>query len=432
MQICYYNVIAGIYCAVGNKYDYCTVGNKYDFNLLIQYIQLQVMNLLPPLTYPIAPSELVNDMPRSSIIRDNRTAGELAGASFLGFCRTKVAAEFRTSLVSGNAHHQAQFWCADLVCSGAILEICDSLISVVSRHTGSLNPRLVIYLDEQITNLFNIITTNKSKIGSKYLDETEDIDELLINTKKTKSSLFTETRPTLTSKTAEIRNKYMNYRNNKKVRELLAEMVYVVFSSRKASGQDTMDICGTDEFDNGNMTSRLAAPSADFGTPCLKQNDADEMRIAANEFSYQLSLTQHSPKYNTLTAVYWIEWTLELERRCKMTKTQVDGAPRTHYPVETRYKTLPIWILWDIVQHYAKAKSNGIADKVIASVANLFCFQFTNANARLKKTRHLLYYAVRIFTEHVDFHAPLLTTPIPPDVAESIHTTYAQVAHKLV
>ena len=391
------------------------------------------MNILPPLTYQIAPSELVNDMPRNSIIRDSRTAEQLAGASFLGFCRTKVAAEFRTSLVSGNAHHQAQFWCADLVCSGAILEICDSLIWVVSRHTGSLNPRLVMYLDEQISNLFHIITNDKSKIGSKYLDETENINELLLLTHAKNTQMqFTETRPAAPSKTAVIRNKYMNYRNNKQVRELLAEMVYVVFSSRKASGQDTIDICGTDEFDNGNMTSRLAAPSADFGTPCLKQPDADEMRIAANEFAYQLSLSQSLPKYNTLAAVYWIEWTLELERRCKMTKTQVDGAARTHYPVETRYKTLPIWILWDIIQHYAKAKSNGIADKVIASVANLFCFQFTNANARLKKTRHLLYYAVRIFTEHVDFHAPLLTNPIPPDVAESIHATYTQVAHKLV
>jgi hypothetical protein len=373
-------------------------------------------------------------MPKDSIIRDTRTTEQLAGASFLGFCRAKVCSEFRTALVSGNAHHQAQFWCADLLCSGAIIDICDSLISVVSRHTGSLNPRLVIYLDTQITRLFDIMQNSKHAAVSESVD-LEKLNNMLYASKRRPTMMESNQKPKTQSKTAEARQKYLAFRNNKQVRELLAEMVYVVFSSRKSSGQDTIDICGTDEFDNGNMTSRLCATSTEYGDVALKRADADEMRIAVNEFSYQLSLSHQTPKYNTLSAVYWIEWTLELERRCKLTKTSIDCFARTHYAVDSKYRTMPLWILWDVVRHYAstKANANGMAEKVCSAIANLFCFHFSGAASRLKKTRHLLYYAVRMFTEPVEFHAPLLiTNTIPPEVAETIHATYTQISLRLL
>lgn len=399
------------------------------------------MNVLPPLAYPLAPPpppDIINGMPKDSIIRDTRTAEQLAGASFLGFCRAKVCSEFRTALVSGNAHHQAQFWCADLLCSGAIIDICDSLISVASRHTVSLNPRLVIYLDTQIARLFDIIQNSKHTTERESVDIEQLNNMLYVSSKRRPTTTITDSnkKPKPPSKTTEIRQKYLAFRNNKQVRELLAEMVYVVFSSRKSSGQDTIDICGTDEFDNGNMTSRLCATSTEYGDVVLKRADADEMRIAVNEFSYQLSLSQLVPKYNTLSAVYWIEWTLELERRSKLTKTGIECFARTHYAVDSKYRTMPIWILWDVVRHYAASKANGMAEKVCSAIANLFCFQFSGAASRLKKTRHLLYYAVRLFTEPVEFNAPLLitnsTNSIPPEVVESIHATYTQISLRLL
>jgi hypothetical protein len=92
--------------------------------------------------------------------------------------------------------------------------------------------------------------------------------------------------------------------------------------------------------------------------------------------------------------------------------------------------------------HYARQKDgtniNGAGpssstEKTVVALANLFCFQFSGASARLKKTRHLIYCAVRLFTESTDLiggnelfsenNYPVITTAV-----DSIHATYEQVA----
>lgn len=413
----------------------------------------------------------------ASMVRDARTASDLGALSYVGFQRTKVATEFRKAVafaVPGSSAFQAQYWCADLLCSGAIPEIIDSLIFVASRHVCPLNPRIAEYARVRLSDLVQMVGRD-----AVCLEEEGDsaavgmrIEDRFLVAKGTLSGGASKpAKKSRPSKACQLRQKHMGFRNSREVRELLAEVVYIMFVSPKTAGQDMVEISGVDEFDHRYMFGRMVAPSTEYAQPVLRGTDVGAVRIAANEFAYQIWLSRNQPQHNTLAAAYWIEWIGEFDRRCrggrraaagrgdvgavdapsidssefptavllqhrgagstvakKAPAINIGGFARTHLIANGKAAEHPVWILWDVLIHFTSGPGQNAPMRAMAvrALCDLYALQFQSTTDRIKKNRHLLYCAVRMFTEPVDFGKPLLSVPTK-NVADAISQVHAHV-----
>lgn len=421
---------------------------------------------------PPAPPEST-DAFSGSLVRDKRTAADLGALTYVGFQRTRVATEFRKALgyaVPGGSAFQAQYWCADLLCSGAIPEIVDALIFVASRHVCPLNPRIAEYARVRLGDLLRLVGRDAAVCPDEGDDPAAEggggmraEDRFLLARGVPGAKGGAKKRA---SKGCQLRQRHMGFRNNREVRELLAEVVYVLFVSPKTAGQDMVEISGVDEFDHRYMFGRMVAPSTEFAKPVLRGEDVGAVRIAVNEFAYQIWLSRGRPQDNTLAAVYWIEWMCEFDRRCRgrggrkktpatdtqatpatpatgvsnnvagtaaLTAVDIGGFARTHLIANGKAAEHPVWILWDVLVHYASstvgpnpAGAMAMRAMTVRALCDLYALQFQCTTERIKKNRHLLYCAVRMFTEPVDFGRPLLSVPAK-NVADAITQVHAHV-----
>ena len=426
---------------------------------------------MPAIAPPPRPT-LVDGMPANSIIVDERPAVVFGTMTFAGYQKSKVRSEFFNALVTGSID-LAQYWGADLVCSGATIDVRDIIIRAVSKHAVATNPGLVVYVWRRMDELGRYISTAEAKLGPRSMasfedEEEEDYEEEEAGNNKeaVPGNRYSEKKRSgkkkvsfssvdhvpaankrdLSSRAVKLRQIMMELRNRKKVRELIAEIIFVVWASPKSPGSNTIAFENVDEFVHGKMAQRLCAPDTGFGAMVRMEKDADEMRIAANEFAYQLwtageNRTKHlsavfEDRYQgkphsrpssglqgggkqgtTMAAAYWIEWTIEFDRMCRARKSPCVCDRRLKYAVADKHKSDPIWILWDIMILCAQnfgARISPLIPVVVDSLSKLYCVRYSTANA--KKDRHLLYAAVRLITETTELGCPLLSCPIPADV----------------
>lgn len=395
------------------------------------------MNVLPPMP-PINfnPSMLLtrDNMPIHSIINDTRTASMFGLSTFSKFGQKQVCSEFKSALISSTSPKMALFWCAELVCSGAIINVCECIIQVLSKNVCTLNPKLAILVSDRIQK-FSSYTGKDWKEGMHNAGGVnEDGYDMFVAPVKSSMALI-ENKIKPSTKTVTDRQKYIDMRNTKWIRELFAELTYMIWQSRKAVGQDIVSISSVDEFTRGQMVERIRAPIDNYVNPVWKKDDPIVMKLAANEFAYQIEVASKTPAglcaCNTIEAVYWIEWTIEFERISRANKNPIICAPRSQYAVSEKNQTSPIWLLWDILIY--NATQRGKLVETIKALSVLFCFNYSAPNS--KKHRHLLYCAVRLFTEPIDINAPLFSS-IPlqeqctPEINQ-VHTIYTQLYKNL-
>lgn len=409
---------------------------------------------MPPIAPPPPPEYTKDGMTTASMIVDTRPASAFGLRTFTGYQKAKVKTELFNSLVTGSTD-LAQFWAADLLCSGALLDIRDIIIRVVSKHTVSVNPVLTIYMAKRLHELGRFIDNAEAKLGpvtaeSFNADDSSDGDDGSDGEPQGKgrskagrqnpspfipkpSAVNTATRA------VKLRGCMMDMRNQKKIREMVAEILFIVSVSPKTPGIAPIVFESVDEFTHGNMAQRLFAPTPGFASAVRMQEDADEMQIAANEFAYQMVTAcenrtkapevvqrermsggmvagqrQGQRQGTTLAAVYWVEWTVEFDRLCRARKTPCVCARRLKYAVANKYRTDPIWILWDILllcSHKYGPSIHTVVPSVLEGLTQMFCVRYTPATA--KKERHLLYAAIRLFTEPTDFECPFLSCAVP-------------------
>ena len=79
----------------------------------------------------------------------------------------------------------------------------------------------------------------------------------------------------------------------------------------------------------------------------------------------------------------------------KQNKQSIIGASR-NYPVETKYKTDIIWLIWNVIQQES-LKRNKAVEKIITSLINLFCIRYQLGCKR--KRKYILYFAIALLTE---------------------------------
>ncbi len=309
-------------------------------------------------------------------INDTRDQKEFLKITFSNYKKTEAKKAFIKAL-NGGEIESACYWGCEFICAGHFAYLWEILIEFMSKYIHLGNPKLAIYLDIRF-NLFR---------------------EILIN--------------------GYINNE-IRLRNNEKIRKLFAEITTILCLSRKKHSLNVIKI-KKDEFKMTNITNRLKAKKITYSKNIFRRDDPKELFIAVNELGFHLS----SESKNSIRACWWIEWIIEFSCLCNKEKKECKADRRSNIPVENKLQTDIIWIVWEMLLHYSKEK-NKICHSIVNALLNLFCIRF-NLSTR-KKRRYILYFAVSLITDNIDYDVKIFESKeIINTIVSKIDIIYKQI-----
>jgi len=152
------------------------------------------------------------------------------------------------------------------------------------------------------------------------------------------------------------------------------------------------------------------------------QTDPKELFIAVNELAYHIT----SSSKNAVTACYWLEWLLEYEALCKKRKEKCLCERRSFAAVQDKYQMDPVWLIWDAIIKESASRNNPPIDKVIKALLSIFSIKFTSGVT--KRRRFLIYFAIALLTESIDFKVEIVNNKAQVDaVVKKIDLVYRDI-----
>lgn len=309
-----------------------------------------------------------------STITDVRVTSDFSKLTFSNFKKTDVIKQLVKSFRE-NKQEESCYWCAELICSGFIVELWESIILYMSKYIHIGNPKLPIYIGQMIEKF------------KKIVDSDPNVDDLKL-------------------------------RNNNEIRQLFAEiMIVLVESGRKHAFSDNNKITQLD-FDLSNIGTKLLAPNMDYVQNTFKNGDIKEVYIAVNELYYNI----HEVKDN-IKACYWIDWILEFDVLMRKHNKKKLCERRTFAPVAHEEQINLIWIVWDIFLQLSKTT---IQKKIVESLLNIFCLKFSKGTP--KKRRNILYFVVTFLTENINYNIPIIKNQgVVDKIKNNIDVIYKEI-----
>lgn len=312
-------------------------------------------------------------------INDIRSEKDFRGISFSKYKLSDVKKELSKSVLNNNIEGSL-YWSAELICAGHYKDLWEIILSIIGKNIHLGNIKLPIYIELRIQSFKDIISNG-------YIDNE------------------------------------LKMRNNIKIRNLFSELIVILTLSNKKNSIERVKI-NKKEYDITDLgaSGRLKANNVTYANNIFLKEDPKELFIAINEFCYNIS-----PKIcNMLNACYWIEWILEYETICNKKKVKCVAERRTFAPVSDKDQKDVIWIIWDSLLQ-ASLQKNKMIRKTMNSLLNLFSLRYTSG---VKKRRiYLLYYAVSLITEPINFNTQILIkdNSVIEKVKTKIHLIYKEV-----
>lgn len=311
-------------------------------------------------------------------INDKRVIQDFKGITFSNYKKSKVKKELLSSLYKSQIE-ASNYWAAELICSGHILDIWDIIIIYSCRYIHIGNPKLPIYLDMRLDNFKNLI--------KKYSD-----NELAI-------------------------------RNNIKLRQLFSEIITILCISKKKYGFENLNIKDNRDYNILNLTEKLKAPNTEYAKLSFKNHDPKELYIAINEFNYHIS----NDSNDCINATYWLEWILQYETICKAQKFEFKCESREFVNVIDKNRNDIVWILWEsLLKESEKSERDKIINKIMLSLLNLFSIKYTNSCK--KKRKYLMYTSIYFLTEKINLNINVIQNKnIIENICSKINLIYKQI-----
>lgn len=292
-----------------------------------------------------------------SEINDLRPANEFRGITFSKFKKTDVKKILDASLYNAKIE-PACYWSAELICAGQYNDLWDSIIGFYSRHVHVGNPKVIMYIELRLNNF-------KSLLKNGYI------------------------------------GMELRLRNHEKIRGLFCEIMCVLCEAKRRHRFIEMKI-KKEDFDLTQMTERFKAPHISFADDVFLKDDPKELFIAVNELSYNIT----EDVKDTVNACYWLEWIIEFDNICRQKKQQLKCERRVFPPVEPKFQMDVIWLVWDAFFVETEKRSNSLVEKLVNSALNIYCFNYTSACMKRRKT--LMYFIIEIFTGQVSYDAEIV------------------------
>jgi hypothetical protein len=118
---------------------------------------------------------------------------------------------------------------------------------------------------------------------------------------------------------------------------------------------------------------------------------------------------------------------MEFENICKNKKEKIKCERRSKIPVESKCQMDIIWIIWDVILNEIDNKPT-IVKKVINALLSLFCLKYTSGCN--KKRKYILYFAVSILCENVNFEEEIIRKEqkdVITNILKKIDLIYKQI-----
>jgi hypothetical protein len=285
-----------------------------------------------------------------SEINDIRVEKDFKGITFSKFKKTDVKKELLNSLIKTKIE-PACYWSAELICAGHYVDLWDIIIFFYTKFIHLGNPKIAIYLELRL-NQFKDIVRN-GFLGNE-----------------------------------------IRLRNNDKIRRMFCEIMCILCDATRKHSFDNIKI-SKEDFDMTMMTERFKAPSIKYAEEIFMKDDPKELFVAINEFAYNIS----EDNKNIVSACYWIEWIIEFENVCKIKNGKCKCERRTNIQVDSKFQMEIIWMIWDIFLIESQKRPK-IFQKIINALLTLFTLKYTSGTH--KKRKHILYFIVSMFCEHIN------------------------------
>jgi hypothetical protein len=305
----------------------------------------------------------VLEVPPSSKILDTRTIDNFKTNVFSGPLKSKVVSALDKSIAEEKIE-AANYWAFQLLFSGHINVLFDKLICIGAKQINIANPRLPTFILKK-TIEWEIITGHK------------------VYEKKTQIKL----------------------RNNQEIRHLIVEIVSLLTLSRKRKLEGIVRLKEND-FAVNYFKSKLEAQDTQHIDHILKEEDPNEVRIAVNEFLYQLM------KKNVSKTLYWLSWILEWEKIHVKKYKQFKVAPRYNDGIDKKFVTNVIWLIWEIINYVKKSDFDIQLEchQELNSLWDLYRHNFT-LGSRSRKLIYLIWSIKFLTTPKCDWKLKLVERP---------------------
>lgn len=282
-------------------------------------------------------------------INDIRNSKDFRGKTFSGYKLLDVKNALINKLKKENIDG-GLYWCYELLCSGHINELWETIIIFIASNISILNPKIIIY----------------SSVKCKEFDILH-------------------------------KNGYINYeltlRNNMSCRKLLCELIIILALSLKKPSIEKTTLLAKEDFYLENISLKLKAPSTDYIDAIFKSNDPLELYIPLNELAFCLDKSNNDK--NIMHAMYWIEWIIQYEKIAKDKNIKLIAAYRNITNINELHKKDYIWIVWDIIKQNT---INEMQKRVINSLYELFIFKYKPSYRQKKKC--VIYSAIEFIIDY--------------------------------
>ena len=302
-------------------------------------------------------------------INDVRTEKDFRLNTFSDFKKSEVKKELFSCLKNSQLE-SSFYWSCEFICAGQFNELWECIILFYSKHIHLANPKLCIYLNLKLNKFKEIY-----------------------------------------------RNGYIQYelamRNDFKIRQLFAEIIYLLVESKKKPTFGEIKI-KKEDFQLTNVSSKLKASHLHYAEFAFKEGDPKEIYMVLNEFVYHLK-----EEKNNLLAFYWLEWIIEYDSLCKY------KMERRLYSKENKNQMNIIWIVWDILIFLSKEK-NALIEKIMSSLLDIFLLKYTSSCN--KKRKYLLYMGIELLIENISFQEEIIKDKEKMyKYIENIHYIYKEI-----
>lgn len=317
-----------------------------------------------------------------SFINDRRLSQEFRQKTFCGFKTSDVKKELLKQLTSSKIEG-ALYFTAELICSGDFTSLWETIFAFYSRYIHIGNVKLAILIDRSFTKFRTIARNGYSQCE-------------------------------------------LNMRNCQHIRKIFCQLVCVLCVTKRKHCLVEQKISRTD-FEMTHLTEKLQAPTIEVS---LQDGDPMELLIAVNEMSY------HIRKRDAISAIYWVEWILEYDAMRTSKKDKLICARRSDMEVQPKYQVEPIWIVWELLLNICDggtavsddplniAGTAKLQQKVIQSLLNMFCASYSVP----RKRKYMIYIAVSILTEAIDYEQALLNEKqIVESVIANVNDIYLRI-----
>jgi len=264
----------------------------------------------------------------------NRTAKDMRVESFHGFKR-KDLLKFLESQIKNQNLENANYWCAECVMSGYVVEVYERLLDTFCNHVNIKNPLLMVSLWDEYDRFTELVNSYENLIDT---------------------------------------------RNDQEIRNILCSLASTLSLSSQFTIPKLCKISAMDLTTFPRLRTNFSNYT-DLLTPFIQSGDAKELYGPLNEVVNHL----RTPRPNSFDQVlYWLSWIVAWEQEYIKRYDLGACAERVNEKVEKVYYKDVAWILWDIVKAEGDSRDSRDSRLIIDKAYRFYVYHYSRKN-RYKK-----------------------------------------------